>query len=242
METIRSKKHKKKTHHIILFTSDAVNAKIRQIRMSPAVFHLLVLVICIAIGVAAGYIAYGGMIYDNFRKQDAAKEATIAELKLANDELVTENQALTDKVGILSETVNQKVQEEQEQEAQKEEMSMPTEFPLTGSATVSETTTYAEQPICIFEATDGITAVASGNGIVTAVEEDVTYGYKVSVDHGNGYVSIYLNQASPKVKAGDEIARGTTIYVISDENTQLGYQMTKDGEYINPMEMIAISG
>lgn len=34
----------------------------------------------------------------------------------------------------------------------------------------------------------------------------------------------------------------TTLFVIGEDNADLGYQMQKDGSYINPMDMLAISG
>ena len=62
------------------------------------------------------------------------------------------------------------------------------------------------------------------------------------MDHGNGYVTIYRNQGDAMVKQGDSVVQGTTLFMIGEDNTKLGYQMLKDGTYINPMDMLAISG
>ncbi len=44
------------------------------------------------------------------------------------------------------------------------------------------------------------------------------------------------------VKAGDEVAKGTTLFLVGENNKKLVYQITKDGTYINPMEMLSING
>ena len=97
-------------------------------------------------------------------------------------------------------------------------------------------------PICVFTASQGTTVVATASGTVTAVNDDAEYGHNVWVDHGNGYVTIYRNQGDPSVKQGDSVVQGTTLFLIGESNTRLGYQMMKDGSYINPMDMLAISG
>lgn len=263
MKPFKSKKHKKKINHLILFTSDAVDSKVRQIRLSPAGFRFLVFVICVVAGVLAGYFVYGGTIYQQFLEKAQKQEEIIAELNKEKELMTVQNAELNEKVAVLSETVNQKVQAEQEAQALDVQMSLPTDFPLTGSAQVEETTIAAvraanaqeageeqqeepsedgEQPVCIFTASEGTTVVSAGNGTVASVGEDADFGYRIVIDHGNGYQSVYLNRGEPKVKEGDSINRGVTLYVIGNDNTMLGYQIIQEGVYMNPMEMIAISG
>ena len=96
--------------------------------------------------------------------------------------------------------------------------------------------------MCIFTAAAGAMAVSTASGTVIAVNDDSEYGHNIWIDHGNGYVTIYRNQGDVKVKQGEEVTQGTTLFLISDENSKLGYQMMKDGVYINPMDMLVISG
>ena len=143
-------------------------------------------------------------------------------------------------VQILSNTVNQKTQNENQLAEQLEKQTTPTEFPLTGMATMEMA---AEgDPMCIFTAADGAMVVATAGGTVTAVNDDSEYGHNIWVDHGNGYVTVYRNSGEVKVKQGEKVTQGTTLFLISDENGKLGYQMLRDGTYIDPMEMLAISG
>ena len=51
-----------------------------------------------------------------------------------------------------------------------------------------------------------------------------------------------LLYTSTTVNVGDSVVQGTTLFVIGEDNADLGYQMQKDGSYINPMDMLAISG
>ena len=44
------------------------------------------------------------------------------------------------------------------------------------------------------------------------------------------------------MNVGDSVVQGTTLFVIGEDNADQGYQMQKDGSYINPMDMLAISG
>ena len=125
---------------------------------------------------------------------------------------------------------------------QLEKQTMPTEFPLTGKASMEETAEENGNPICIFTASKGSMVVAAASGSVIVVNEDPEYGNNVWVDHGNGYVTIYRNQGEVKVEQGKTVTQGTTLMLITDSDSKLGYQIMKDGEYVDPMEMLNISG
>lgn len=268
MKPFKSKKHKRKVNYVIMFTTDAVDGKISGIRLTPFKFRLLVVFLCLVIGILTGFFVYGDSIYRSFNEELKSRRETIASLEDMNQQLTSENEVLSEKVSILSETVNQKVQAEKEEEDLVKAMALPTEFPLTGSAQVEETTIGAvreaslveagiqirdfdadetedaedARPISLFTATEGTNVVASGTGTVTEVSDDIDFGYRVVIDHGNGYRSVYLNKAEPVVKEGDSIARGASVYIIKSENTTFGYQIIENDIYINAMDMIAISG
>lgn len=121
-----------------------------------------------------------------------------------------------------------------------ENQSLPTEFPLNGSASMQEVT--EGDPMCLFTASEGTMVVATASGTVTAVNDDADYGHSVWIDHGNGYVTIYRNKGDVIVKQGDQVVQGTSLFLVTKDNTTLGYQMKKDDVFINPMEMLAISG
>ena len=241
---MRSKRHKRKNSHVVLVTSDAADAVMTQFRIRPWILQTIIVVLCVTFGAVIGYVYYEA----DGRLQRAAQDASeIQQLELQNQELAERNAVLESQVArqeeqiqILSDTVNKKVQNETELSQQLERQSTPTEFPLNGSATMEETT--EGDPMCIFTASSGTMVIAAASGTVMAVNDEPEYGHNVWVDHGNGYITIYRNQGDVKVKPGEMISQGTTIFLIDDENSKLGYQMMRDNEYSDPMEMLTISG
>ena len=244
---MQRKKHKRKMNHVVIVTSDAADASVKQFRIRPWVVQMIILLLCVVIGVLIGVLVYEEQIWSAVKRSNTEKQETILvleeEKQTLNEEkkqLESEISELNDKIQILSNTVNEKVQNENELTAQLEQQSLPTGFPLNGSAAMEEIT--EGDPICVFTASEGITVVATASGTVTCVNDDGEYGHNIWVDHGNGYVTIYRNQGEAMVKQGDSVVQGTTLFMIGEDNTKLGYQMLKDGSYINPMDMLAISG
>lgn len=208
----------------------------------------------------------GITIYDmihRLQEDVSAKQAQIEELTTTNQALVVENEELQASVQVLSSTVN--LQAERQEEAAK--LSMPTEFPVTGKVSMLEVTQAqidakqqeaanaeegqeveqlaSDKPIMIFTVTDinsGSSVIAAGSGTVTAVEEDPLYGKVVEIDHGNGYVSYYRNAGAAKVAVGDNVTRGTVLFVVGANNNIIGFQITLDGQYIDPAIVVDIAG
>ena len=193
----------------------------------------------------------------------SAKQAQIEELTTTNQALVVENEELQASVQVLSSTVN--LQAERQEEAAK--LSIPSEFPVNGKVSMLEVTQAqidakqqeaanaeegqeveqlaSDKPIMIFTVTDinsGSSVIAAGSGTVTAVEEDPLYGKVVEIDHGNGYVSYYRNAGAAKVAVGDNVTRGTVLFVVGANNSMIGFQITLDGQYIDPAIVVDIAG
>ncbi|MBO4376842.1 MAG: M23 family metallopeptidase [Lachnospiraceae bacterium] len=265
MDDFFSKKHKQKKTRYIVFTTNEADGEVKQIKLNNGVYRFLVIIFCVILGAMIGFGIYEGRIYDFFAKQSIEHAKQIEELSLDKAQLEMENESLNEKITLLSETLNSKVEAENALNSEMEQMHVPTEFPLTGSAQAKETDTISAiadmlfeatgaviqhpgqvqatgDPIVVFKTEEGSTVVAAGSGTVILVDEDVNYGNQVVIDHGNGYITYYLNEGTPKVKEGDEVTQGDLIYVIGSDNTTLGYQIKKDDAYINPMDLISISG
>ena len=84
--------------------------------------------------------------------------------------------------------------------------------------------------------------VATAKGTVIAVNDDLEYGHNVWVDHGNGYITIYRSKHTALVSQGDAVVRGTTLFLIEEAKEKFGYQIVKEGEYVNPLDFMAING
>ncbi len=241
-------KHKRKTSHVVLVTSDAVDSGVKQFRISSRLLWILICVLCILIGILIGYIAYEERIWSAMDRRSDIQEQQISTLQEANEKLRAEKLNLESEMAdqektiqILSETINQHTKTIQELQGILDKQSTPTEFPLSGSAAM-ETVDEGDEKICIFTAAVGKTVTATAAGTVVEAEEDEEYGYRIVVDHGNGYMTIYRNGSGPLVRLGDSVYVGTALYEIKKKHEKLGYQIMKDGVYINPEEMLSISG
>ncbi len=98
-----------------------------------------------------------------------------------------------------------------------------------------------EIPTVVFGVKKGTQIVAAGAGTVESVEQ-VTDGTYVKIDHGNGYVSVYLFKGTAKVKAGDEVLRGTLLFEVTSNNAKFSFQILEKGNYVNPMDLLEIHG
>ena len=205
----------------------------------------------IAVGVGIGLLFLAAIIYCYYltnhildisekNKQLSMELETITEER---DLLVNENEELKEKVLILNDTVNNKVKEEEEREAELARAYIPTGFPLKGTATYNEEkTTLEEQPIAEFEAAEGTYVIATAEGTVSSVAGNESAGYIIMVDHGNGYYSVYRNGSEPKVEMGAVVTTETELFEIEDGNKTLGYQVIENNVYIDPLSIMEIYG
>ena len=92
----------------------------------------------------------------------------------------------------------------------------------------------------------GIQVKAAAGGTVTAIEQDYFMGTTVTIDHGNGMVSVYSNLAEqPTVEVGDVVTTGNIIGSVGSTAkaesltaSHLHLEMMKDGVYVDPLEYL----
>jgi len=247
-------KRKRRFNYTVMIFADSKEGRIRQLRIDPVVVESL-FVILFAVITVLGVVnsRRGGEIMaltsekEQHVEQIRALEQENKSLEQENKSLEQENKSLTllsdeltEKVTILSDTVNQKVEEEEAEEAADAQAHMPAGFPMTSSASIREADT--EDPMVKLTGSEGNSIVASGAGTVLSITTGSSYLHCVKIDHGNGYVSIYYNDGEVMLREGDEVVRGSILYVIGEENTELGYQITCDEKYIEPMELLNVDG
>lgn len=246
-------RHKRKNSHVVIVTSDAADSRMKQFRIRPWLLQTIILILCVIIGALIGYFIYEKDIWaaelDQTMQQNEAidvleheKEELEARIVTLNEDISDLNEeisGLNEKIRILSETVSQQVEKEEQLSGQLEKRFLPTRLPISDRASMDNVT---EDLTCIFTAAAGSMVVATADGTVTVVSEDPEYGHNVWIDHGNGYTTIYRNQGEVKVKQGEAVTQGTTLFIITEESSKLGYQMMQDGAYVNPMDMLDISG
>ena len=244
-------KQKHKKNHVFIVTSDAADAKVNQFQVRPWLLWLIVVTICVVIGAGFGYLLYQDQMKSAADKRidEYKKIAENLEAQLNSQVVKTEEDAkaferkiqeLEQEKEILSTTVQLSKNELEELTKRFDELYHPSLLPLTGAATIEEITD--EEPKCIFHAGEGALVVATAGGTVTEIIQIAEEGYKVTIDHGNGYMTIYKNTEEPKVKQGEDVMQGATIFVVDRSSLKLEYQIQKDGVLINPMDIMEIDG
>ena len=92
-----------------------------------------------------------------------------------------------------------------------------------------------------FRVKTGTPVVAAANGTIISAGWEGSYGYRIQIDHGSGYITTYnhlskIGYSSGEVAAGQEIGKSG-----STGNTtgpHLHFEVTKDGEFINPSKWL----
>ncbi len=256
---MKLKTRKSKKSYTVMIISDSARNQRKEFHINAGLagtvmlgsFLLLVGVVC--------YVVYSVITLsdslERFRLQAdqiVKLQEEIEQLEAEAEGLKAEKEERAEQINNLNDTVDQHAQVQQALAAEEEEAHIPRGFPLSGTAQLKTEETadddeegmraHEDRKEVIFAASEGINVIASGTGTVLSVDVDVDYGNVVSIDHGNGYISIYRNNGTPVVKAGNEITRGAILYVVGEDNAELGYSISKDDTYIEPMEMIEING
>ncbi len=241
-------RHKRRNSHVVIVTSDAADARMKQFRIRPWIVQTIVIILCVLVGALIGYFLYENNVRTGEVKQTEAQNEAISILEQEKADLEAQVAGLNEEIGelneqirILSETVSQKVQSEGELSGQLEQQYLPTRLPLSERATMDGVT--GEDLTLVFTASSGAMVVATASGTVIGVNDDTEYGHNVWIDHGNGYVTVYRSEEREvKVKQGETVTRGATLFLITEDSSKLGYQVRKDDVYVDPMDMLDISG
>ena len=92
---------------------------------------------------------------------------------------------------------------------------------------------------------DAQTVKAAARGTITAVENDPLWGEIIVIDHGVGVISRYCGvtatvRVGHEVDAGDAIGTLSGVPCESEQSTHLHFEMTVDGQPIDPVAALAI--
>ena len=238
-----NKKKKKNVNYTIITIPDRPDVKVVQKRTSShAIKAKKVLGGILAFCVAAIVLGAGLFVYRTNQKSEEQNEE-LAQLK----ETITEDEAtiktLTNKVAVLSGTVDQMTEAEAKRVVEEATKCVPTSIPIGGASGYKEDfDASTSAPIILFEASEGVDVLATARGTVSYVGSDDEYLNVIKVDHGNGYVSVYRNNSQPKVMEGAEVISGSILYIMGPDATVLGYQIMLDGEYIDPSDLMQVFG
>lgn len=233
---MRGRKYK---YTLMLFT-DSKEGNVRQLQIDPVVVETLAAAFVVILIALAIVCRFRGKELAALRETGADQTAQIQTLETENRDLLVRQEELAQKVTILSDTINRLVEEEEKMAEKEAKARMPIGFPMTSSASVEKVD--GEELMVKLTGTEPGSIVAAGNGVVDSITSDSGYKYCIRIDHGNGYTSIYRNDGEVMVRESAEIVRGSILYVIGEDNTQLGYQILYEDKYLDPMELLNIDG
>ncbi len=265
---LRDTKHKKKIRRQMIVASSDVNEKVKPMVIHKGLIYSGVALACIAVGAAIGYFANEAGIIKGYTEGINSRNERIAALESDITSLNDIISAKDSEINMLSQTVLVKNEEIDALNEELGSMYIPTEFPMSGSATMTHTTD-GEIPVIIFNGSEGDFCRATAAGTVieirsnpresddgsiaeyyvagedtdkTEVKRDLGYYTVITIDHGNGYCTVYMNDGDAVVSEGDRVSAGNTLYNLKSGNTSVGYKMILNGEYIDPEEVMIISG
>ncbi len=156
---------------------------------------------------------------------------------------------LSDKLVIL--TANQKtISQRTDEKIQAEMEYIPKGFPLDTMSRILYSFGTADESGNIhqgfgLEAYEQAKVMASANGTVSEAGDYGDAQKIIKMDHGNGYISIYIFSGRILVNAGDVVTKGTGIGSVEsspDAALQLEFQVLYQGQYIDPEALLQISG
>lgn len=233
-------RRKRKVNYMIMLFMDSKEGRIRQMGFGPALIESVMLIGLVVV------VVLSVVCYRSDRKIAVLTEETrrqqkeIEELTADKADLVSLREELMNKVTILSDTINQKVEEEEAMEQERAQAHMPVGFPMASSASLEEA--EGDDPMVKLNGSKGSSVISAADGMIVSITTDSKYLHCIKIDHENGYKSIYRNDGDVMVKEGDEVVRGAILYVTGEDSTELGYQIMYEDKYIDPMDLINIDG
>ena len=89
-----------------------------------------------------------------------------------------------------------------------------------------------------FAAWTGEEVLAFAGGTVTFAGFSDSYGNYITIDHGDGWESLYAHCSRLMAETGDEVEMGETIALVGETGLATGphlhFELMKDGVYMNP--------
>ena len=95
----------------------------------------------------------------------------------------------------------------------------------------------------VLSAPEGTPIYASRTGVVTTATFGKSAGYYVSINHGDGYSSVYMHMTRYVVSKGQAVSAGQVIGYVGSTGVSTGphlhFGIAYNGSYVNPANYIA---
>ena len=112
-----------------------------------------------------------------------------------------------------------------------------------GPRTNPVTGVYSNHTGVDFAAGQGTAIYASKSGTVTTAAYAEAWGYYVTINHGDGYSTLYAHMTNYTVSSGDYVAQGDVIGYVGSTGWSTGphlhFGIMYNGTYVNPMNYVS---
>lgn len=241
----KPKKTTKKTsrYTVLLIPDSTDHSKTFELTFDH-ILRMIVAVIAVMIVLISLLVSF---VLKNYRlEHDNSKQLEIDSLNAQIEKLQDEKADLYEEVVSLTGVVAKKQENERKIEQEMSEAALPTGYPVTGYALIvqdptSETGESVKGRV-VFNTIIGTAVVASGDATVSLKMDDNVFGTQIVLDHGNGYKSIYRCSGSVKTAVGEEVKRGEVLFVITEEDSLFAYEIVRNGEAVEALDMMDIQG
>ena len=233
-------KKKKPLRFTILFVPSE-SGDVRQYRVSAdfiAIFLILCLLVIIGL---VSYIAYSAGVITREAEEIEQLEKHVEIVTSSNIILQADKEKLENELSHALARIQTREYVQQQSDSAEALNYIPSGLPLDGQ--VSNPSDFSDESKSIsFHIGDGSRIISSGAGKVMEVREDANFGYIVTIDHGNEYKSFYYYWSRPLVSKGDNVVRGTALFMAESEIPEFSYQITYQDNFIDPNTIMKIDG
>ncbi len=235
---------KQKYTRTLSISSNKPDGKEHSIKLSNTTFWAVILGGCVLAGAVLGVLFYESRLVIQFTQDIITQRNEYTYLEEQYNNLNLQNEELSKQVQVLSDTINKHAAEAEAEEIAAESAKVPTGFPVTGSVTEGEAPEEenALEMAVYYEAEESAVVVATADGTVLSIRENVYNNYVIQIDHGNGYITVYTNAGHPLLEEGIRVLKGTPLFYVGEENTLVKYQVSLDGGLINAYDVMNIAG
>ncbi|MCR4590392.1 MAG: M23 family metallopeptidase [Lachnospiraceae bacterium] len=234
-------KKKKKPRRFNLLIVPEGKGEVKQFHVALDFVIILSAIIIFLLVLGVSYIVKTFGEIEDDRNQILALTAQLEYVTSSNIILQAENEELQNDLLTAQTYLETKDYVEQQADSASALSYIPTGLPITGQ--VSQPSDFDEAKGYItFTVGDGTKIAAAGDGTVSKVVSDTDYGYRVEIDHGNDYVSIYRYRFEPLLTEGTQVLRGTAIFSCTSVEPQFTYEIQYKGKSIDPNTFMKIDG
>lgn len=240
--TVKREKREKIRYNVLLVPDKSAET-VRQFSISMLTVKIFMGGIILLIAAALLYCVALTRELNDAKSSMLLLQIQVEGLTKQKELLISQKVEQKEKIETLSDTLNEKVQQEEQREAEIAKTYVPSGNPVKGTASYDETESELEgNPIAKFHVAPDTSVTATANGMVSEVHGSGTAGYIVIIDHGNGYFSVYRNGTTPKVKEGADVTKETEIFHIEAGKEEFGYQIIQNDKYIEPLSLMEAYG